>query len=156
MFKTFLPRSIRSFLMGVRNGFSRYYYASNSFGFLSDSAKIEMPLSIINPKNVFIYEGCRIGTHSTIMALNAKFIMRKYSVTAGHLMAITGNHERKIGRWMLSIRNEEKTTDSDKDIIINEDVWIGMNVTILSGVEIGRGATVAADAVVTKSTPPTV
>lgn len=44
--------------------------------------------------------------------------------------------------------------ESDKDIIIHEDVWIGMNVTLLSGVDIGRGATIAAGAVVAKSIPP--
>lgn len=38
--------------------------------------------------------------------------------------------------------------------MVEEDVWIGMNVTLLSGVTIGRGTTVAAGAVVTKSMPP--
>ena len=33
-------------------------------------------------------------------------------------------------------------------------MWIGCNVTLLSGVTIGRGATVAAEAVVSKSMPP--
>lgn len=113
-----------------------------------------MPLYINNPANVFVYEGARIGPHSSILATKAKFIMKKYSVTAGNLMAVTGNHERKVGRWLMSITNEEKNVASDKDIVINEDVWMGMNITLLSGVEIGRGATVAAGAVVTKSMPP--
>ena len=38
--------------------------------------------------------------------------------------------------------------------IVESDVWIGMNVTLLSGVTIGRGTTVAAGAVVLKSMPP--
>lgn len=33
-------------------------------------------------------------------------------------------------------------------------MWVGANVTLLSGVTIGRGSIVAAGAVVTKSTPP--
>lgn len=37
-----------------------------------------------------------------------------------------------------------------KPIIIEDDVWIGANVTVLGGVKIGRGAVVAAGAVVTK------
>ena len=37
---------------------------------------------------------------------------------------------------------------------MENDVWIGCNVTILSGVTIGRGAIVAAGAVVTKDIPP--
>ena len=39
-------------------------------------------------------------------------------------------------------------------MIIEKDVWIGANVTILSGVHIGRGATIAAGAVVNKDVPP--
>ena len=42
----------------------------------------------------------------------------------------------------------------DKDVIINEDVWAGMDVTILPGVIVGRGCTIAAGSVLSKSTPP--
>ena len=38
-------------------------------------------------------------------------------------------------------------------MIIEDDVWIGCNVTILKGVTIGRGAIVAAGAVVTRDVP---
>ncbi len=41
-----------------------------------------------------------------------------------------------------------------KPIVIEDDVWIGARATILGGVTIGRGAIVAAGAVVTKSVPP--
>jgi maltose O-acetyltransferase len=36
---------------------------------------------------------------------------------------------------------------------IDDDCWIGANVTILPGVTIGRGSTVASGAVVTKDVP---
>jgi acetyltransferase-like isoleucine patch superfamily enzyme len=39
-------------------------------------------------------------------------------------------------------------------ITIEDEVWIGCNVTILKGVTIGKGSVVAAGAVVTKSCPP--
>ena len=42
----------------------------------------------------------------------------------------------------------------DKTIIIEEDVWIGANVTILPGVRIGPFSIVAAGSVVTKDVPP--
>lgn len=42
----------------------------------------------------------------------------------------------------------------NKKIIINEDVWIGCNCTILPGVCIGQGAVVAAGSVVTKNISP--
>jgi acetyltransferase-like isoleucine patch superfamily enzyme/O-antigen/teichoic acid export membrane protein len=42
----------------------------------------------------------------------------------------------------------------NKPIVIEDDVWIGANVTVLGGVTIGRGAVIAAGAVVTKSVEP--
>ena len=43
---------------------------------------------------------------------------------------------------------------SKGDIIINDDVWIGVGVIVLDGVHIGRGAVIGAGAVVTKDIPP--
>lgn len=37
--------------------------------------------------------------------------------------------------------------------IVRKNVWVGINVTILPGVEIGEGAIVAAGSVVTKDVP---
>jgi acetyltransferase-like isoleucine patch superfamily enzyme len=43
---------------------------------------------------------------------------------------------------------------SKGDIIIGDDVWIGTNSIILSGVTIGQGAIIAAGAVVSHDVPP--
>ena len=48
----------------------------------------------------------------------------------------------------------EKLPENDAPVIIEDDVWLGCNVTILKGVTIGRGSVVAAGAVVTKSCEP--
>lgn len=39
-------------------------------------------------------------------------------------------------------------------VVIEDDVWIGTNCMVLKGVTIGRGAVIAAGAVVTKDVPP--
>ena len=48
----------------------------------------------------------------------------------------------------------EVDTFSKGKIIVEDDVWIGNNVTVLSGVTIGQGAVIAAGAVVVKDIPP--
>lgn len=41
-----------------------------------------------------------------------------------------------------------------KDIIIDDDVWLSSNVTVVGGVHIGKGAVIAAGAVVTQDVEP--
>ena len=43
---------------------------------------------------------------------------------------------------------------TSKGIIIEDNVWIAANVTILDGCKIGQGSIVAAGAVVNKDIPP--
>lgn len=43
---------------------------------------------------------------------------------------------------------------SKGDIVLNDDVWMGVNSVVMSGVTIGQGAIVGADSVVTKDVPP--
>lgn len=43
---------------------------------------------------------------------------------------------------------------SHKKVTIEDDVWIGTQISILPGVTIGRGSVIGAGAVVTKDTPP--
>ena len=51
--------------------------------------------------------------------------------------------------------NEDGTPKPEtKPILIEDDVWIGADATILKGVTIGRGCVVAARSVVVKSPPP--
>lgn len=44
-------------------------------------------------------------------------------------------------------------TGSDAPIMIEKDVWLGVNVSVLKGVTIGERTLVAAGSVVTKSLP---
>ena len=55
--------------------------------------------------------------------------------------------------FVTDINESNKPKGYDQDVIIDRDVWIGCNVTILAGVHVGRGATIAAGAIVTKDVP---
>jgi acetyltransferase-like isoleucine patch superfamily enzyme len=48
----------------------------------------------------------------------------------------------------------ERTPDMFEQVTIGSDVWMGHNVNVLPGVNVGDGAVIAAGAVVTKDVPP--
>ena len=56
--------------------------------------------------------------------------------------------------WGLDAKDIRSAWDNKGDIVIGNDVWIGYEAVILSGVTIGNGAIVGARAVVTKDVPP--
>ena len=43
---------------------------------------------------------------------------------------------------------------NEKEVIIEDDVWIGFNSSILKGVRIGKGAIIGANTVITSDVPP--
>lgn len=51
-------------------------------------------------------------------------------------------------------KKDEMEAISKGNIVVDDDVWIGYGATILSGVHIGQGAIVGANALVTKDIPP--
>lgn len=130
-----------------------YYVRPNPsrLGYFGENASLGIPADLKNPGNIYLHDYARIGRRSTIMTMgDSKFIMKRGCLTAEGLTVVTSNHRQRIGEF-LSGGNEDNTY---KDIIVEEDVWIGINVTLLSGAHIGRGAIIGACAVVTKEIPP--
>lgn len=54
----------------------------------------------------------------------------------------------------LNFRKNGHKAAASKPIVIEDHVWIGMNVVVLKGVTIGRGAVIGANCVVSKDVPP--
>ena len=132
--------------------FFHYYIEPNpkNLGHFGERAFLGIPADLKKPKNVYLYEHSRIGRRSTIMTVgDSKFIMKRESGAAEGLTVITSNHKQKIGEF-----RQNNSDNTYKDIIVEEDVWIGMNVTLLPGAHIGRGAIIGACSVVTKDIPP--
>jgi acetyltransferase-like isoleucine patch superfamily enzyme len=67
---------------------------------------------------------------------------------------VTGDHRiNVIGKYMVSIKDNEKEADNDLPIIIEGDNWIGAHVLILKGVTVGEGSVIAGGSVVTRDVP---
>ncbi len=56
--------------------------------------------------------------------------------------------------WGLDVKEITSAWDNKGDIVIGNDVWIGFEAVVLSGVTIGDGAIIGTRAVVTKDVPP--
>lgn len=98
-------------------------------------------LSVIIGNNVYLGSGChfnigkqiRIGSNCMI-ASGCSFIDNNHGTMKDQLL------REQLGKF--------------SSIQIEEDCWLGANVIVLKGVTIGKGAIVAAGAVVNKSIPP--
>ena len=134
--------------------FLQYTMGVHKFAEFDDTVVLTPPFYILGSKNIFIGSNTGIGPHAFISAPNAKFICKGNCAIADHLTVHTGNHARVIGKFVTEISEENKPFGFDHDVVIEKDVWIGSNVILLAGVHIGRGATIAAGAVVNKDIPP--
>ena len=131
-----------------------HYYVKpdpSRFGHFGKNASIARPCDLKNPQNIYLYDFARIGCRSTIITMGeSKFIMKRGCLTAEGLVVVTSNHRQHIGQFLSGGNNDNEY----KDIVVEEDVWIGINVTLLAGAYIGRGAIIGACSVVTKKIPP--
>lgn len=143
------------FLRGLYVWYKSYFGIRKSkMGYCADSVVLTPPIWIGNPSNVFLYENTQLAMNSHISATHAKFIIKANCCIAEGLTVHTGNHASVVGKFCSDITEETKPKGYDHDVVVESDVWIGCNVTLLSGVHIGRGAIIAAGAVVNKDIPP--
>ena len=99
----------------------------------------------INKDRLIIGKFCSI-------ACGAKFLFN----SANHKMASLSTYTFPLffEEWGLKKENVAQAWDQKGDIVIGNDVWIGYEAVILSGVTIGDGAVIGCRAVVTKNVPP--
>lgn len=93
----------------------------------------------------------KIGKFCSI-ACGAKFLF----TSANHKMRSLSTYPFPIffEEWVLDVKNICDAWDNKGDIVIGNDVWIGYEAVILSGVTIGDGAIIGSRAVVTKDVEP--
>ena len=93
----------------------------------------------------------KIGKFCSI-ACGAKFLF----TSGNHAMKSLSTYTFPIffEEWGLDPRDIRSAWDNKGDIVIGNDVWIGYEAVILSGVKIGDGAIIGTRAVVTKDVAP--
>ena len=99
----------------------------------------------VNENATLIFRGGYMNNRLNISVFDRVEIGRKVYVSENVSIRDSDNH---------TLMYDGKTsTNISAPIVIEDNVWIGMNVTILKGVHIGTGAVIAAGAIVTKDVP---
>lgn len=161
-FKTLLYKIVYlcGFIVHVLSKMRSYYENKKISQQLGGGLRtIQYPYRISGIENIVCGESVNIGKGSIIMCLRSKLIIKGHFVSGPNLTIIAGDHMAVVGMFLDTVSDADKdkldkNREYDKDVVIEEDVWAGANVTILKGVTIGRGCIIAAGSVVTKSMPP--
>lgn len=118
-------------------------------------------------ENPLIFGNVSIGSYTSISGPSTRICSSKNNVIIGNFCSIASNviiqefyHNVNMTTTYNILSNLIKDKDaslqvvSKGNIVIEDDVWVGSNACILSGVKIGRGSVVGAGSVVTKDIPP--
>ena len=135
------------------------HYRLSQFPHVDKSANIQRKVKVYNKNNLVMGKQTNINSDSVIMNTHAKFVMGDFSGAAFGLTVITGNHISVIGKNLKQVTDKDKlrfenASEFDKDIIVEEDVWIGARTTLLLGAHIKRGAIIGSGSVVRSVVPP--
>lgn len=106
----------------------------------------------------------RIGYGSSIQDRNyilGDVEIGRYCLTAPNVYISSGRHYFNMDSY-LYIKDQDKMVFANPDleklhskkVTVEDDVWIGINSVLMSGVTIGRGSIVGSNSVVTKDVPP--
>jgi acetyltransferase-like isoleucine patch superfamily enzyme len=128
--------------------------------------------NVILQSNVHILNNCIINnsvinsyTYIGVNCLIQNANIGKFCSIANNVLIGLGNHPlnffstsplfyKKINPLKIILVSNELYFDEYKPIHIGNDVWIGTNAIILDGVNIGNGAVIASNSVVTKNVEP--
>ena len=137
---------------GCANRFLSFFYKKMLRG-CGSNVRFSALTSDFTYRNVTIGNDVYIGPHALFLCTESQIFIGNKVLFGPHVTIIGGDHRiTDVGRFIYDVL--DKHPEDDQDVHIEDDVWIGTNTTLLKGVTVGRGAVVAAGALVTKDVPP--
>lgn len=116
------------------------------FGSCADNIWIEPPLTLAMGNTVSIGEGTYINSNLTLVD--------DYKITIGNGVLLAPNVTISTTNHPMHYKARAHGEMYCKEVVIEDNVWIGSNVVICAGVTIGMGSVIGAGSVVTRSIPP--
>jgi len=115
-------------------------------GSIGENTNLISPFHCDYGYNITIGENCLIN-------YNAVFLDCGKITIGDHVLIAPNAAFYTIEHQLSGAERRKQLLDKVTPIVIEDDVWIGGNVTILPGVTIGKGSVIGAGSVVTKSIP---
>ncbi len=149
---------------------SELYSASKIHNYQNDKNSITIGVKTFVSGELLIFkhggaisigQNCFIGENSKIWSMSKIEIGDRVLISHGvnihdnnsHSLSAEMRHQHFVDIFATG-HPEDLHDVPTQPIVIEDDVWIGFNATILKGVKIGKGAVVGACSVVTKDVEP--
>lgn len=125
-----------------------------SFGKCGKHVRVGSHAVIQGREHIQAADHVSIGRGCTFLCTRADVVIGDHVMFGPNVTVITENHRTDVrDKYMSDVTDRDKRPQDDQPVVFEGDNWIGANAVILKGVTIGRGAVVAAGAIVTKSVP---
>jgi len=124
-------------------------FETTPLGLRGYRCQIKQPSLIVHPENVYMHDFSLLSEDAVILSNKGKFVLGKYSRVAVGLRAVPDIHTSTVGIPHCCL-GPSHIHDKVEDVVVDEDVWIGLNVTLLGGVHIHRGCVIGANTLLNK------
>lgn len=124
----------------------------SNYGMIGTHCDLGYDLTVA-PSCIYMEDYSRIQNHLNFISYKGKLRVKKYAAIGAGCIIIPGDHVPTVGVPQY-LAGKLHINDVDGEIIVGEDAWVGAGTILLSHCQIGRGAVVAAGAVVSKPIPP--
>nr|WP_208610045.1 acyltransferase [Flavobacterium defluvii] len=101
----------------------------------------------------FIGERTKIWSAKKISIGNRVLISHNVNIHDNNSHPLDSKLRHEDFKYITAFGLKKESDLNEKEIIIEDDVWIGFNSTIMKGVKIGKGAIIAANTIITKDVP---
>jgi len=125
------------------------WYVSKVLGIIAydKNSKFENGIYISDAKNLKIGKHVRINECSFFQG---KITVGNYVLIAPYVSIYTNTHTHEDGPTPFI----KQVPEPAKEVVLEDNVWLGRNVVVLPGITIGSGSIVGANSVVTKDIEP--
>lgn len=121
----------------------RYWTCRGLFDSCGDSVNVEHGAWFGSGRGIAVGDRSALGLDALVMG---PCVLGNDVMMGPRCLVLSRNHRTTD----LSVPMNQQGLTADAPVVVENDVWIGANVTLLPGVRLGTGSIVAAGAVVTR------